>query len=814
MKRIIAWALLYVAIAAIALGAQPWKGETVGPFDLLASASGWNPDGVPIEVRHRERSDIVDALLPAWLEARRQLREGQFPLWNPLPAGGTAAMLDPMSAELTPGFLLFATAPDPAFGFYLSVLACLVIAGLGMHLFVGRHWRWWVALFAGTGYMLCGFITAWLYWPHTHTAIWIPWLLLATDAFADRGSIRAFVGIGVVTAVMLVAGFPFVAVIGIGAALVHAAVIGAMQGRGALLRAPLAVLAAMLLGAMLAAIPLLTFASSLGDADLTYRHGGSGLSLQDWRLLLGPWFGDQPRVESNMYPGVLALALATIGLLAGLRPRRNPLAWSAVLFLLVGAALVFGLLPLEIGTRLPVLSNNPWHRAILLLGIGIVLLAAGGLQALTSGKRQPHVWVALGLVACTVQLVDLGAQFRRFNGPTPARYFYAERPALAYLREHLRPFEYVAVDNAAYLVSGTQGGAGIPDWYAHAFRSAPLHHLLADMAENPFASATATAMGIERYHWQRSLLDATAQCYALYPNSKEVLPVAVRAQGAARLALPPINNVLVEQPLHLDEPVEMPALALRLATYRATDLDGEVSVSVLSAQGGSPLVSGSLPGASVIDNQMAVFRFGEPVRMAAGDYRIHLRYAPGPKQRNLTAWLYRDGPGAVVRDGLTVPGSLDYVIHGASGGGLQPVFRDDAITVAANPGCEGGPYWLGRLADPGTGRSYEAVTVHSHSPADSTLRIHAPAAGFVVVPMRWLRGWQATVNGQATSVSLLRGVLPAVPVPRGASTVRLHYSPPNWRMGLLVMLVALIGLAWIWNAGVRGPAPPYKTERK
>lgn len=808
MKKIIAWGLVYAVLAAMALGASPWRGETVGPFDLLASASGWNPDGTPVEVRHRERSDIVDALLPGWLEARRQLRSGQFPLWNPLPAGGTPAMLDPMSTELTPGFLMFAAAPDPAFGFYLSVLGCLVVAGLGMHLFVSRHAPWWVALFAGSSYMLCGFITAWLYWPHTHTAIWIPWLLLAVDIFSSRGSLRAFVGIALATALMLVAGFPFVAVIGIGAALVHAAVTGAMQGRAALLRAPAGVLAAMLLGAMLAAVPLLTFAASLGDADLGYRRGGSGLSPRDWRLLLGPWLNDKPRVESNMYPGLLALVLAPLGLVAALRPRRNPLAWSGALLLLVGVVLVFGLLPLELGRQLPVLSNNPWHRAILLLGIAIVLLAAVGLQAITAGKRT-YAWVVVAIAACTVQFVDLRTHFERFNGPTPARYFYAERPALADLRERLGPFEYVAVDNAAYLVSGTQGGAGIPDWFAHAFRSAPLHQLLDDMAENPFASATATAMGIERYHWRSNLLDVVALCYGLYPNSKDVLPVAARAQGAARQALPPINGVVVEQPLRLDRPLRVPAVSIMLATYRATDLDGSVTVDVLRKEGGPPLATASIPGASVRDNRMAMFRFHSPVDLPDGEYLIQLRYQPGPKRRNLTAWLFSDGSGQVIRDGATVPGSLDYLVHEESEGDLQPVFRDDAITVASNAQCAGGAYWLPGLDDAGEQRRlHEAVTIESYSPADSILRVRAPAAdGFAVVPMRWLPGWQATVDGEEASVSLLRGVLPAVAVPEGESTVRLHYSPPGWRFGLALMLFALVALAWIWRAHRPDTAP-------
>src|SRR3546814_17702287 len=87
---------------------RPCRGEMTGPFDILAAAEGWKSSGESVNVRHPERTDILDALLPAWLDARRQLREGHLPLWNPLRAGGVAGLVDPVHAELTPAFLIFA----------------------------------------------------------------------------------------------------------------------------------------------------------------------------------------------------------------------------------------------------------------------------------------------------------------------------------------------------------------------------------------------------------------------------------------------------------------------------------------------------------------------------------------------------------------------------------------------------------------------------------------------------------------------------------------------------------------------------------
>lgn len=804
-RRLTGWAAAYLLLAAALLGANPLRGETVGPFDLLASVPAWNPDGVPVDVRNRERSDIVDALVPGWLEARRQLREGTLPLWNPLPAGGTPALFDPVSVELGPGFLLFAAAPDPALGFYLSVLCCMVIAGLGMHLLVMRHQRWPTALFAGSSYMLCGFITAWLFWPHTHTAVWIPWLLLAVDSLAVRDSTRAYAGVACATALMVCGGFPFVAAIGMGAALVHGAVLAAARGPVVVASRTLAVLLAMVLGLMLAAIPLLTLVSSLGDTDLSQRRGGSGLSFADIRLLLGPWAFDTHRVESNMYVGVIALALGAVGLIAAvLRPSRNPLAWTGFVSALVGAVLVFGILPESIGTRLPVLSNNPWHRAILLLDIGLILLAAAGLGWLIESTRWRKVALAVALALCATQLVDLGLHFRYFNGPTPTRYFYAESPAIQYVRERINPFQHVAVDNAAFLISGTAGAAGLPDWYAHALRSRDLHGLLDAMAEEPFTTATATAISIRRYEWDDDLLDAVALCYALYPNSVNVWPVVLSVSGRERLALPPINHVPVVQWIRLEAPAEASAIAIRLATYRATDVDGEARLTLTDASAGTPLATAIVAGSQIRDNQMVTFRFGRPLPLPAGDYRIELRYTPGPAGRNVTAWTFGDAPGEVSRDGMAVAGSLDYALYGSSTGGLVPVFQDRSITVSVNEGCASGPYWIRGKGDHGA-MPRSPARLSPYSPAEFSVHVDAPREGYVVIPMRLRAGWEASIDGAQASMSTVHGVLPAVKVPAGKSSVAFRYRPPHWGWGLAAMLMSVLALVWLWRAETRKP---------
>jgi hypothetical protein len=794
--RLALWAFVYLALAVVALGVNPLRGETVGPFDLLARYPGWNPTGQPVEVLHRERSDIVDALLPNWLEARRQLRGGNVPLWNPLTAGGSPAILDPTKAELTVGFAIFAAAPDPALGFYFAVVATMAIGALGMHLLVAQSRSSAAALLAGSGFMLSGFITAWLYWPHVHTAIWIPWLLLGVHRFVDQGELRGFYGIVLATALMLLGGFPFVAAIGLGAVFVYAVLAAVRLKAGYAVRRVASTLGALLLGLMLVAVPLLTLASSLGSADLDHRYGGSPYNLSHARLLL-PWAAESPRVESHMYVGIAALVLAALAVWPILRRRADAAAWAGLAFVAVGAVLTFGLLPLEIGLELPVLANNPWNRAILLLDMGLLMLAATGLDQLRvwAGAK----WNGLLLVAAVIagQWVDLTAQFRKFNGPVPTSYFYSVDPEVRKFAAALPPFQYIAHDNGQFMVSGTLAAAGLGDWFAHSLRSTRLHQLLYALADDPITTPTATSISIRRYAWQSETADAAALCYALYGPNQTARPVLLRAEGDERTPLGPINNQLVRQPLELPAPLSVSAIALRVATYHAVDLDGTLRLALRSANGKHLVASAAVPAAKARDNRFLSFEFQRTVDLPAGRYELELMYAPGPKNTNLAVWVLVDRGGEVHRAAETHPGRIEYVFYGAEPGGLVMLAVGERAAIAVNPDCAPGAYWsentIGTYKPENAGR----VRLVRYRPHRFRLAVDSAMAGAVVVPMQHARGWVARVDGRRTPIMLAYGVMPAVPVPAGKVRVDFRYEPPHWRIGALVSGLALVVLVWM-----------------
>lgn len=796
--------LLYVLIATCVLGANPFRGKVVGPFDLLASYPGWSLDNRAVEVRHPERSDVLDAFLPMWIETRRQIREGHVPLWNPLKAGGVPALFEPTNSLLTLPFAIFAATPDPAIGFYLAILACMVVAGWGMHCLVRRYFSAAASLFSGISYMLCGFIAAWLFWPHTFTAMWIPWLLLAVDRYVVSDRFTPITQIALFTALMFLGGFPFVVAIGMGAAVVWTIVKSSEYRISNIVPTTLGVLLGMGLGLALVAVPLLSLIDTLTSTDLSYRSFGSSLTIKEHvKLLSRPWAQHAPRVESNMYIGIIALLAAIGGIFAGVLHKAKPraLTWIGIIFTLIGTLLVFGLLPKEIGGHLPVLSNNPWSRSILLLDIGLILLAAAGLDWCQSRLRLR--WVGGGILVglCVLQLADLGNHFRKFNGATPKELFFPISPELAALKQRIRPFQYVGQDSPSFLISGTLGAAGLAEWYAHSLRSPPMRKFLGDMASKPFTSPTSTMIGLDSYHWSNPLLDAAGLCYAVSSDMRQQWPVLLKTPGEKRIALPPIGGLL-RQPVDIVSAVNVPAIAIRLATYRETGLDGIVRLGLRDATKDDLVPEWSrLPANSIRDNQYAVFRFAKPMAIMPGKYEIQLRYEPGPKRKNITAWMMADAPGELYLGDRPLSGAIEYVIYQNGNGirGLDTIISSDRMYILENPGCAKGPYFVAKASPVDPTKWLDRVKLTSYLPSRFTITVDAPADGYVIIPMQYQNGWRAEVNGRIVPTNLVAGVMPGIAVIAGKSSVTMTYKPPRLNFGLGITIAGLLtffALAW------------------
>src|SRR5207237_10392517 len=107
----------------------------------------------------------------------------------------------------SPVALLQCSTESPAILAWAELVTALV-AGFGMYRFCRRALGigFWPACVCAWCYPLTGFFIMWQGFPLTQTVSLLPWLLVAVDATARRKHGLAFVGLAMVTALLLLTG--------------------------------------------------------------------------------------------------------------------------------------------------------------------------------------------------------------------------------------------------------------------------------------------------------------------------------------------------------------------------------------------------------------------------------------------------------------------------------------------------------------------------------------------------------------------------------------------------------------------------------
>lgn len=805
--------LAYLVFAVGVIGANPFAGETVGPFDLLVAQAGWTVQGEPVQVRSAERSDVIDSLLPSWIYQRGEIRDWHLSTWDPLPGGGRAGIQDLSHAELTPAFAIFAASPSVALGFYLATLFNLTMAGWGAHLWLRRRAALLPAVFGALTIMLCGFHTAWLYWPHTLTSIWICWLLWTVDRWWQTPSYARFASMVGFSALLFLGGFPFVTLLGAGAAVLYLIClwIADRQPR-ALARIGgfgLAWMAAM----MLCAIPLISFLSWFAGYDVSYRVGGSSLHLpSDARFLLPHFARLMPHVESTMYAGLFGLVLAVLafGFVLWRRARVGVLGLYSLLLGAVGATLVFEIIPAAYLSWVPGLAHNPWSRSIIILDIALAVASTYCLNGMLKqmGSKLLARFVLASLIV--YQAVDLASFFRQFNGSVPASYVYPTNPLLTKIKQNIGPFQSVIADNN-FLVSGTLGAYGIPEWFAHAFKSETKKSLLEKVVDDPFTTPTATLVEAESIQLNSPVMAALTVRYVLgdsgialgglRPNFGEgtVVPSPV--------ALPPMPGREWVQSISLATTYHPQAMLVRLATYAKTGLAGEVVMTLYRNGKSEPIARSTIEASAVMDNQMATFPLPKELILAPGEYRFRFAYQHAGASDLLTAWE-TPAPAkncSLQLDGKTVPGCIDFELAMARSdmGAFVPVASDNGMYLMENTNVPAGPYFLPALSAWPNRESSDEVRVLSRTGPDFKLKYLGSGTGFIVVPMNFPKeDWHVRMNGSEISPEWYLGGLPAFSV-NAPATLEFSYRPRSVRYGTWVSLTTLLGLLLGWAFAAR-----------
>jgi hypothetical protein len=436
-------------VAALFLGHALLPGRVLSAADLLFNFYPWRAQ-VPTGWAGASNSLLSDTALQIqpWLAySADRLRAGELPLWNPNNMLGAPFIGNMQSGIFYPLNWLYFLLPGPG-TFVLIAWLKLTLAGLGTYLLarigarVGPVGASVAALALGLGSLMI----VWLLYPLAGTALWLPWLWLATAGLMQKPAPGRCAFLAGIVALILLAGHPETALhmaLATGVFALFCSWRLIRDGDRAPLRFALQPLGwwvgAYVLGAAVAAVQILPFLEYVQhSAVLVGRSnlGAASISVPAyyaWTLFSPDLFGNPAHREwwgpalnyneVNTYIGLVPIALTPLSFLARWRGQRALAALLlSIAFLSLGVVYDWPLLHdvLQRGLDLvPLAGIGANQRLLLLTQFSIALLAALGADALFSrlSEKTKTLPIALGAVALGLLVVGiigpalLGTQF-------------------------------------------------------------------------------------------------------------------------------------------------------------------------------------------------------------------------------------------------------------------------------------------------------------------------------------------------------------------------------------------------------------------
>ncbi len=456
-RELCLFAAILAALVALFFVEILFANKVLSPADVLFATKSFEDfRGPGYEPANRLLMDPVLQFQP-WLEFNRaMLRRGRLPLWNDLAGCGAPHLANGQSAVFDPFHLIayLGRLPD---AYAWMAAARLWVAGLGMFL-LARRWGLgsWGRWFAGLTFPCCGFLIVWLLFPVTNVAVWMPWLLLATDEVLERSGTRAVALLALAAGGVLFGGH-----IQTSAHVLMADGLYVLWRLGAKTcsrRALARWTAGVVLGIGLAAVEVVPLGFYLARSPVWTDRQSSGpgvFAVPRPRFLdalctgLPYAYGSQRRGHPNLARALgvhnlneSAGGFAGLATLLWLAPaawrmrRERPRVWFLAGLVVVGAGGAFEIPPVANVLRaLPVLDVMDHRRLTLWVAFGLVLLGGIGLDALSASRWQRRLWAtgALGLIVVAV-LVGRGGPAIKVRAL--AHYELAAAPR----RGRMRPF--------------------------------------------------------------------------------------------------------------------------------------------------------------------------------------------------------------------------------------------------------------------------------------------------------------------------------------------------------------------------------------
>lgn len=755
---------LYVAAIAVT-GAVLWRNVLTGHAvlvggDILQTLPPWFQGGVLHPPRNALLADPVSQFVPWLTLVRDAYAHGHLPLWNPTAFSGAPLLADDQSAPFSV-FTALALPFTPAVGYSLAMLAKLVIAGLGMYLWLRQlAARALPAILAGVVFATSSFVVVWLGHPQTAVAAIFPWIFAAVEWYLRTRRLGALAAIAIGVALQFLAGHAE-STLHLGVLLAVYVTVRALIQQEHRWTSLLAIGGACVAGTALAAVQLVPFAAELGNTNLVATRaatnpGAAHLTLRALATWLIPNGQGNPAIdgalgrppnylESAGFVGVGALCLALLAPVVGWRRHRSVVVTLGVAALVLVGVIYGPLTPLV--AHLPLLSSANSVRMLVDLCLVLAVLAGLGLDGLLAWepRRTAPRWLGGGVLGAGIAAVA----------------------ALA----------------ALGLVLAARG-AGVDSMLPR------IHGQIGFWAVVAMVSA----------------LGAVALIGSFFAGA----PRQAAASGLAVMAL--VEGAIFAGPFQPQVPtgdVPPPSAAISW-------LQGHAGGSAVAGEGLSLIPDTAafygLHDARGIDLTIdprvrLYWSHADPGYTDATYYTVLSR--PG------TAWLaaagvryYVSTPGGAPPGSTPVYRAAAFVISAIPG--ARP-FAFSAAAVEEAPGSAAAVALLARDplgpvvvehrgAVPPAGAA--TVTVTHREAGDVELRVDARHAATITVLQSYAPGWTARVDGTRTAVMPADGLFQAIAVPAGRHVVSIRYEPASVVEGAAVSLAAVVVAVLIGAGGL------------
>jgi hypothetical protein len=483
----------------------------------------------------------------------------------------------------------------------------------------------------------------------------------------------------------------------------------------------------------------------------------------------GTYWGRNPLKDNHEYAGLVVLLLAAVSFVGA---RRKQLRWFFTALGLLGLAFALGANTPVWGLFYALVPGIRLFRApgmvVFLFGFAAITLAALGLDRLLSLRRagdeeglsraQKVLWIGTGVVGLIAFLASTGLLTEFW---TSVVYRGIDERRLQILRAHLP--NIVRGASLAFLLAAATAGL------VHAFGKGkvPAKALVAGLVLLvAFDEARIDRAFIQTFDFHRwAAPDPNVQ--ALLEREQDGEPFRLFSlSGRGQDVRPAMHGIELAAGHHPNDLARYRELIGMVGSGMPTNLFHPHLRQILNVEYilWPDLEQGPPPGGTMVSRTQLAD--GRPYETLIADIGL-------PRARLVG--------GAVVRSDAQ---AVEFILSEEHDPELEAVLAEQPpIDLGGGP-VDGSVRWVERQAD------RMELAVESDQPA------------LLVIADNWFPAWQASVNGQEVEVLRAYHTLRAVPVPAGASTVRMWYDSPLVSRSLVLSVLVLLGLALAVGVGL------------